>query len=93
MKHYIIVKFKENYNYKLEVNNIKDLFKKTKNIDGVEDVKIHCSNSIKSNRFDLMIEMILTYDGLVNFDKSNIHYDWKKIYGEYIESKTIFDCD
>ena len=40
-----------------------------------------------------MIEMILTYDGLVNFDKSNIHYDWKKIYGEYIESKTIFDCD
>lgn len=93
MKHYIIVKFKNNYNYKLEVNNIKNLFDKAKKIDGVESIIIKCSNSTRENRFDLMIEMDLTFKGLQNFDNSFIHYEWKNKYGEHIENKTIFDCD
>ena len=93
MKHYIIVKFKRNYDYKLEKDNIEELFEKAKEINGVEDVLIHCSNSTRENRFDLMIEMLLTFEGLQNFDNSVIHYNWKNNYGKYIESKTIFDCD
>ena len=90
MKHYIIVKFKNNYNYKYEINNIKNLFDEAKKIDGIEEITIKSSNSNRENRFDLMIEMELTFDGLQSFDNSSIHYDWKNNYGKYIENKTIF---
>ena len=93
MKHYIIVKFKNNYNYKSEINNIYNLFNEAKKIDGVKDITIKSSNSTRENRYDLMIEMDLTFEGLQNFDASDIHYNWKNSYGKYIESKTIFDCD
>ena len=56
MKHYIIVKFKNNYNYKYEINNIKNLFDEAKKIDGIEEITIKSSNSNRENRFDLMIE-------------------------------------
>lgn len=93
MKHYIIVKFKNNYNYKSEINNIYNLFNEAKKIDGVKDITIKSSNSTRENRFDLMIEMELTVEGLQNFDNSEIHSNWKNSYGKHIESKTIFDCD
>lgn len=54
---------------------------------------IHKSNSSKDNRDDLMIEMILTIKGLQDFDNSEVHKQWKEIYGKYVESKTIFDCE
>lgn len=93
MKHYIIVKFKNNYNYKYEINNIKNIFDEAKKIDGIEGITIKSSNSNRENRFDLMIEMELTFEALQRFDDSVIHYNWKNNYGKYIENKTIFDCD
>lgn len=93
MKHYIIVKFISNYNYNNELDNIRRLFDESKNISGVDNVNIYCSNSDRDNRHDLMIEMILSKEGLINFDNSNIHKMWKELYGKYISSKTIFDCD
>lgn len=35
MKHYIIVKFKNNYNYKYEINNIKNLFDEAKKQENI----------------------------------------------------------
>ena len=93
MEHYIIVKFKNNYNYSCELENIKELFNKTLKIDGVKKVDIYNSNSSLSNRHDLMIKMELTKEGLTNFDNSSIHKKWKEEYGKYIENKTIFDCE
>lgn len=93
MKHFIIVKFKKDYNYKDKLNDIKDLFNKAMIIPEIEDIIIHKSNSSKDNRHDLMIEMTLTIKGLQDFDNSEVHKQWKKIYGKYIESKTIFDCE
>ena len=40
-----------------------------------------------------MIEMELTPSGLIEYDKSELHKQWKAEYGDYIASKTIFDCD
>lgn len=40
-----------------------------------------------------MIEIILTNEGLKNYDISEPHHEWKDTYGEYIESKAIFDCE
>ncbi len=93
MKHYIIVKFIEGYNYIEEINNIKELFNESLKLDGVSRIDIYKSNSSRSNRYDLMIMMTLTNDGLDSFDNSWIHKKWKEDYGKYIESKTIFDCD
>ena len=93
MEHYIIVKFIDNYNYLDEINNIKELFNESLNINGINKIDIYISNSKLSNRYDLMIKMNLSYDALIEFDNSWIHKKWKEDYGKYIESKTIFDCD
>ena len=93
MNHYIIVKFKDGYDYLKEINNITSLFNESLKISWVDKVNIYVSNSELSNRYDLMIKMELTSDGLVEFDNSWIHKKWKEDYGKYIESKTIFDCE
>lgn len=93
MKHYIIVKFNNEYDYKKEIVNIEKLFNEALKIEGVNKVSIYVSNSKLSNRYDLMVYMKLTKDALITFDNSWIHYKWKNDYGKYIESKIIFDCD
>ena len=93
MKHYIIVKFISDFDYVKELDKINNLFNKALEIDGVNKIDIYKSNSSLSNRYDLMIKMELTKEGLINFDNSSIHSKWKSDYGKYIESKTIFDCD
>ena len=93
MRHYIIVKFKEGYDYLKELDAIRELFQDSLKIEGVHKVEMYPSNSKRSNRHDLMIMMELTQDGLLQFDQSLIHQQWKEIYGKEIESKTIFDCD
>ena len=57
MKHYIIVKFNEGYNYKKEIDNIKKLFDESLKLEGVSKVDIYKSNSERNNRHDLMIKM------------------------------------
>ncbi len=93
MKHFIIVKFKEDVNKQDLIAPINKLFKETLKIEGVFDVILHISNSTLPNRYDIMIEMILSETGLKNFDKSEIHLNWKKDYGSFILNKAIFDCE
>ena len=93
MRHYIIVKFNNNYDYINEVDKIKDLFNESLKIDGIKKVNIYVSNSKLDNRHDLMIDMDLTQQALVDFDNSWIHKKWKEDYAKFIETKTIFDCE
>ena len=93
MKHFIIVKFKENVDVAGMLPAISELFQKALSFDGVKKVEIHHSNSDRPNRHDLMIEMHLTPEGLAVYDSSQMHRDWKEQYGQYIEQKTIFDCE
>ncbi len=93
MKHFIIVKFDGNVNFKSILEPIKSLFNKALNIEGIDDIKIHVSNTDLPNRHDLMIEMILTKEALKEFDNSKVHQMWKNEYGKYIVNKIIFDCD
>ena len=93
MKHYIIVKFNNEFNYLQQIKEITDLFNEALKIDGVKKINIYISNSELSNRYDLMIKMELTSRALNEFDNSWIHKKWKDEYGKYIENKTIFDCD
>lgn len=93
MKHYIIVKWKDAAQGETSLPAIRELFQKTLALDGVNCVELHCSNSDRTNRHDLMIEMQLTPEGLAAFDSSQMHRDWKDLYGYNIEHKAIFDCE
>lgn len=75
------------------IEPIRKLFNNALEVDGVEKVDISVSNMYLPNRHDLMIEMLLTKEGLTNFDNSEIHKEWKAEFGKYIVNKTIFDCD
>lgn len=93
MKHYIIAKFKDRDDTERFFSEIKALFQKTLDLKGVESVIIHKSNSTRDNRYSIMIEMNLSYEGLEAFDASEVHKEWKDTYGDRLESKAIFDCD
>ena len=58
MKHYIIVKFRENTDVGGMLPEITELFEKALALDGVSRVTLHRSNSDRPNRHDLMIEKI-----------------------------------
>jgi len=92
MKHYIIVKFNDDVKYLDFFDSIKELFNRALEIDGVNSIEYftNCVNLPK--RYDIMIRMTLSDNGLSNFDNSNIHKEWKEKYGNMIASKTIFDC-
>ncbi len=93
MKHLIIIKFNDDFNLNGNIDLIRELFNKSLGIEGVDKIDIYLSNTNKSNRHDLMIEMTLTPEGLEAFDDSEIHKEWKRQYGDYVYSKTIFDYD
>lgn len=93
MQHYIIVKFNENVKYMELIDSIKELFNKGLELDGVNLIEFFTSCIDLPNRYDLMIKMTLSGDGLSNFDNSYIHKEWKERFGSLIASKTIFDCE
>ena len=66
MKHYIIAKFKDRDDTEKLYPEIKALFQKALELDGVENVMIHRSNSTRDNRYSIMIEMSLSHEGLEN---------------------------
>ena len=93
MKHYVIVKFKEGFDFKNRVGDIEEIFKGTLEISGINAVFVKPSNSSRENRYDLMIEIDMESAALPLYDKSAPHLLWKEKYGEFIEKKTIFDCE
>ncbi len=93
MKHYIIVKFDESVDVNEMVSQIRELFHKALDINGVDKVEIYVSNIDLPNRHDLMIKMSLSQIALELFDNSEVHKKWKSEYGRYIIQKTIFDCE
>lgn len=93
MRHFIIVKFNEDMKVSEQIEPIKQLFNEALNIDGVDKINVHTSNSTRPNRYDIMIEMIMTKEALEIYDASEMHKRWKEEYGKYILNKAIFDCD
>ena len=93
MKHYILAKFKDKADTERLFPEVKEIFERTLQIDGVEDVVIHKSNSSRENRYSIMIEMTLTPQGLEAYDVSAPHKEWKAKYGDKLECKAIFDCE
>ena len=94
MKHYIIVKWNEKVTDKNAfAERAEKIYEKSLSVPGVDGYKIIRSNSERENRFDLMIEMTLSEEGLKNYDTSAMHKEWKEEMSGFFEAKAIFDCD
>lgn len=93
MKHCIIVKWKEDVDKDTILEPIKELFLPALNIDGVSDVLFFENCIDLSNRYDLMIQVIIEKDKLQNWNESDIHKTWKRDFGDKILQKAIFDYE
>ena len=93
MKHYILAKFKDREDTERLFSEIKALFERTLEIDGVEKVVVHKNNSTRENRYSIMIEMTLTSQALETYDVCDAHKEWKAKYGDRLAAKAIFDCE
>ncbi len=95
MKHYIIVKYKEEVTPQQKqqlLPEITELFNNLYQIEGVGKVEV-CPNVVdRENRFDLMIEIEMADEETLKvYDDCKWHHLWKQQYGHLIASKTIFD--
>ena len=94
MKHHIIVKWNTSVPDKAAwMEKAREAFTDAMNLPGVTKCEFIPSNSDRDNRYDLMIRMELTPEGLKAWDASDAHKAWKENYSQYIEKKAIFDCD
>ncbi len=93
MKHYILAKFRNRDDTERLFPEITELFRRAQALDGVENVTIRKSNSARENRYSIMIEIDLSHTGLEAFDASDVHREWKAVYGDRLESKAKFDCE
>ena len=93
MKHYILAKFKDKSDTERLYPEIKALFEKTLEIEGVRAVAVHKSNSTRENRYSIMIEMTMSPEALPIYDACEPHKEWKSRYGDRLECKAIFDCE
>lgn len=96
MNHLIVVKFKSEYS-KSEIlkmfEDIKTIFNQATTIPGINDV-VYKTNCIdRTNRYDILINIIMDKEALPLWDESSFHKQWKDTYGHMIESKCIFDCE
>ncbi|MGN0989308.1 MAG: Dabb family protein [Eubacteriales bacterium] len=94
MKHYIIVKYKPEVpsaRKETLIPEISELFRHITEIEGVYGISVYPNCVARENRFDLMIEIDMERSALEAYDASVWHKQWKTVYGELIEKKTIFD--
>lgn len=94
MKHYIIVKFREEVTKAQKAEmlpRIAELFAKTEQLDGVDKAEVLPNVTDRANRFDLMIVITMSPDALPTYDECVWHKQWKEEYGDLIEKKTIID--
>ncbi len=93
MKHYIVVKFADDFDYLSRLDEIASIFNQTLEMDGINAVNISKSNSDRENRYDIMIKIDMDKSALSFYDASAPHRRWKDNFGKHIKNKAIFDCD
>ena len=94
MKHYIIVKWNELVTDKAAMaERAEGAFAGVTALPGVTDCRVIRSCSSRPNRFDLVIAMEMTEEGLACYDASELHKRWKADFTQYFASKAVFDCE
>lgn len=96
MKHCILAKFDPKLS-KEEKNsmypNIRALFERTLEIDGITGVELHTNCVDRPNRFDVLIAIEMEKSALPLYDNCEAHKEWLNNYGPLLEKKAIFDFE
>ena len=72
---------------------VRALFAEATAVPGVGEVQVIPNVIPRPNRYDLMIVLTLSREGLAAFDASPVHARWKAEFGALIAQKTIFVCE
>lgn len=94
MKHLILAKFNPDVTTERKaamLPEIQALFDQTLAIEGITAIRVLPNCVARDNRYDLMIEMTMTPEALPVYDACAAHKEWKKVYGDLLEKKCIFD--
>ena len=91
MKHCIIVKFIEGFDYKDSLDDIRNIFDGALSVEGIRGYEMKLNCTPKDNRHDIAIIIDMEDDALSNWAPCQPHMTWKKKYTPYILNKTIFD--
>lgn len=92
MKHCILVKFIKEYDWKSEIDRIKNIFDSI-NIDGIIGTEYILNCIDRENRYDLLIRIEMKKEALEKYDMSDYHRIWKEKYSKFIDKKAIFDYE
>ena len=93
MKHYIISKFKPGFDLDSSLDDIKGIYNKLTEIEGIHAVEYKINCIPRDNRYHLMMIIDMNKEALDLYDSSDSHREWKEKYGPSIESKAIFDSE
>lgn len=96
MKHYIIVKYKDEVSEADRsriAGEAEALFKDLVGKYDIRGVDVYKNCTPRPNRYDLMICVDMPASSLALYDESSEHKEWKADYGRYIANKAIFDCE
>ena len=94
MKHCILVKWNTLVlDKQAMLPEIKFIFGKLLDLNGIHDVKIYENVVNRPNRYDLLICIEMDKDFLLVYDDSEPHHEWKEKYSKFVENKAIFDFE
>lgn len=94
MLHHILVKWNEEADSReIMLAKAAEAFSAATDIPGVSVCELIPSCSDRANRYDLMIRMEMTPEGLEAYDASAMHKAWKENFSRFIAAKAIFDCE
>lgn len=94
MKHCILVKWNEKVsNKKALESDVRELFSKALSIPEISDINFIENCVDKSNRYDFLIMIDIKKEDLPIWNECDVHKEWKSSYGNFLESKAIFDFE
>lgn len=77
MLHHIIVKWNEDVDKNTIAEEVRAMYAKATQIEGIIGVEIKENIIPRDNRYDLMIVLEMDKDSLSNWDDSELHKQWK----------------
>ena len=93
MKHYIIAKLKDGVDKAELIGPVTELFQGVLTVPGVHAVTVKPCCIDRPNRYDIMIEIGMDPEALPLYDHCEAHKEWKRVYGDLLAAKTIFDSE
>lgn len=94
MRHHILVKWNSTVKDKSALSAaVRALYDRATQVEGISGVRISDNVINRPNRYDLLIVLTMEEAALPAWDACELHKQWKRDFGDKIESKAIFDCD